>query len=85
MSDLRDELAGRIAREYVLVSVLDPHARPAPDSLADAILASGLLDRIRAEAWDQGWNARGWGNPPRLHDGEPGAANPYRTEGGGQG
>lgn len=45
------------------------------DRLADALLASGVLDAVRADAWDEGrwWWFTGDESAAR-------GANPYRTE-----
>lgn len=56
-----------------LREVLQPLVGAHSDIVANAILASGLFDRIRADAWDEGHGAGTVYNSTK-----PG--NPYRSE-----
>jgi hypothetical protein len=82
-SDIREELA-----EMIHNAAMDnPRGEAIFDEgtecsrLADAILASPLLRRIRAEAWDEG-NAAGWNDGARANTVGLAAEtpNPYREE-----
>lgn len=77
MSDtVRDDLAQVVASTFHSLRHLDVKIE---FQFADAILASGVLDQIKADAWDEGagWG-KGWSEWQVKFDSE---VNPYRKEG----
>jgi len=87
-SDIREEIEAAIrsvlwnASNYpkkVQPSVLGQDIRPLVEKAADAILASPLLRRIRAEAWDEGFDKGHYVNAEESRDCGCNT-NPYREE-----
>lgn len=84
----RADLAAEMARAITALCAAKPWRFQTPREHADAILRSGVLDRIRADAWDEGAAAeREYADSEEAHyhgvqiNLPPREPNPYRAEG----
>lgn len=83
MSEIRDAIADEISGSQVGKSYYSAISITAAREAADAILASEIIRRIKAEAWEEGalWSAVECGAIKQETQGFLAPSdNPYRTE-----